>query len=427
MGFPENFLWGAASSAIQIEGAWNEDGKAPSVWDVMPKEKLTRGETCHAACDHYHRYQEDVGLMRQMGLKAYRFSINWPRVMPARGQINEAGLRFYSKLVDALKSSGIEPIITLHHAELPQWAYDMGGWMKEETADAFAEMTKAVVEALSNRVRYWITLNEPQCFSGDFLDLCSDAEEKQVSRVILLAHGKAVQTIRKYAKAPASIGIALMGITMEPAEGMAEEYAAGGTFSDMIGRMGMAYWADPMIKGRIPEPLKGTLSEEDIRTICQPLDFFGGNVYFAANYSDIPGQENPLLYPGIARTSMGWAITENILYYFTRFAYGQYGLPVLVTENGYAGLDFVMLDGKVHDPQRIDYIHRYLLGLRRATEEGIPVLGYLYWSVMDNYEWFHGYDKRFGLIYVDYRTGERTLKDSAFFYREVIETNGECL
>lgn len=420
MSFRENMLWGAASASIQIEGAWDEDGKAPSIWDTMPTEKLKRGETCHMACDHYHRYKEDVALMKEIGLKAYRFSINWPRVIPARGVVNKKGLQFYKDLVEELTAAGIEPIVTLHHAELPVWAFEAGGWNSEDTADAFAEFVRVMVEALSHRVRYWITLNEPQCFSGDYMELAPCSNEKQVSRIILLAHGKAVQVIRKYAKQPSRIGCTVMGITMEPTGEISEEYAAAGTFSDLVGRMGMAYWTDPMILGRIPAPLEGALSDEDMKTICQPLDFFAGNVYFAANYSDIPGQVNPLVYPGMA-------ITENVLYYFAKFAYQRYGLPILVTENGLSQGDFVMLDGKVHDPQRIDYIHRYLLGLKRAAEEGVPVEGYLYWSIMDNYEWFHGYDIRFGLIYVDYRTQQRILKDSARFYREVIETNGETL
>ena len=191
--------------------------------------------------------------------------------------------------------------------------------------------------------------------------------------------------------------------------------------------MGMAWWTEPMYAGRLPSQLEGTISAQDLAIIHQPLDFFGGNVYFAANYSDMPGQPNPLVYPGMARTAMDWPVTENLLYWFVKFAYQRYGLPVMVTENGYAGLDFVMLDGKVHDPQRTDYIHRYLRGLKRAADEGTPVLGYLYWSLMDNYEWFHGYDKRFGLVYVDYRSQRRTVKDSAYFYRDVIASNGEKL
>lgn len=427
MGFSDKMLWGAATSAIQIEGAWEEDGKAPSVWDNMPAAKLTRNENCHVACDHYHRWREDVALMKEIGLKAYRFSINWPRVNPARGVINEKGLQFYRDLVDALAENGIEPVITLHHSEMPQWVFDVGGWMNEETSDLFAEFVEAVVKALSDKVRYWITLNEPQCFSGDYMDLVPGSDEKTVSRVILLAHGKAVKAIREYAKQPAKIGCTVMGITMMPTEGISENYAAAGTFSDQIGKMGMAWWTEPIYAGRVPEGLKDTLTKEDMEIICHPLDFFAGNVYAAANYMDAPGRANPLVYPGIPRTGMGWPVTDDVLYYFVKFAYQKYGLPVLVSENGYAGLDSVMLDGKVHDPQRTDYIHRYLLALRRAADEDIPILGYMYWSFMDNFEWGHGYDKRFGLVYVDYQTQKRTVKDSAYYYRDVIRSGGKIL
>lgn len=210
-------------------------------------------------------------------------------------------------------------------------------------------------------------MNEPQCFSADYLSLDTEADENQVTKNIMLAHGRAVQTIRKYAQRTPKIGLTIMGISMMPVEGMVDEDSAlAMTFSEMIGRMGMGYWMNPIILGEIPDSLKGVISEED-------------------------------------------------------------KLPVLFTENGFANLDFVMLDGKVHDPQRIDYIHRYLIGLKRAVDEGIPVIGYLYWSIMDNYEWFHGYDKRFGLIYVDYRTQKRTLKDSAYYYAEVIRTNGDVV
>lgn len=428
MSFPKNFIWGASSAAIQIEGAWNEDGKTPNIWDVMPKERLTRGETCHTACDHYHRWKEDVELMKEIGLKAYRFSINWPRVIPARGEINEKGLSFYRNLVDALVQAGIEPVITLHHAELPQWAFETGGWGNEEIVEAFAEFTKVMVETLSDKVQYWITMNEPQCFSGDYLSLDTEADENQVTRNIMLAHGRAVQTIRQYAVKRPQIGLTIMGISMMPVEGITdEESAMAMTFSEMIGRMGMGYWMNPIILGEIPDALKGVISEEDIKTICQPLDMFAANVYFAGNYAEMPGRENPLMYPGMPKSMMGWSVNDELLYHFAKMAWKKYKLPVLFTENGFANLDFVMLDGKVHDPQRIDYMHRYLIGLKRAVDEGIPVIGYLYWSIMDNYEWFHGYDKRFGLIYVDYTTQKRTLKDSAYYYAEVIKTNGDNL
>ena len=427
MSFPEHFLWGAASAAAQIEGGWDADDRTPSIWDTLPAWKVSKNENPHVACDHYHRWREDVALMKEIGLKAYRFSISWSRVIPQKDTVNPKGMAFYSELIDALLEASIEPMITLYHSDLPQWAFDRGGWTNEETVEDFAFYAKTVVEAFSDRVRTWFTMNEPQCMIADYTET-TGADENAVYRLLLLAHGRAVQEMRRAAKKPLKLGHVIMGIVVEALPGLLpEETAAGMTFSDLGSFMGMLRWTDPMLLGQVPESMKGVLSAEDIAVIHQPLDLFCANVYGSANFYDNPGRENRLSYPGIPKSQIGMPIRPECIYYLAKFAWKRYGLPILFTENGFSNIDFVMLDGKVHDPQRIDYIHRYLLSLEKAVDEGIPVEGYLYWSIMDNFEWLKGYDMRFGLIYVDYPTQRRTLKDSAYYYSEVIRSNGRIL
>ena len=433
MAFPKDFLWGAASAACQVEGAWNEDGKTPSIWDALYAGHTRRDENPAVSADHYHRFREDVALMKQIGLKSYRFSISWPRVIPEEGKVNPKGLAFYSDLVDELIRSGIEPLVTLYHWDLPMWVYEKGGWLSEEISDLFADYTKVVVEALSDRVRWWMTVNEPQCFigagylGGFHAPFHQDVEHLPVLlRNYMLAHGKSVLAIRRYAKKPPVIGMAPVGSGFVPADSTPAEIERARQLT-YEGPMGLGVWLDPVLLGTVPQALEGALSSEDLAIIHQPLDFFGFNIYNALNYEDREADKGYPFYPGMPRTSMGWAVTPECLYWLPKFHYERYGLPLLVTENGAANQDWVSLDGKVHDPQRIDYIHRYLRELEKAIDEGIPVLGYQYWSIMDNYEWSEGYDKRFGLIYVDYRTQERTLKDSALDYAGIIASNGAAL
>ncbi len=435
MGFQKDFMWGASSAAYQVEGAYDEDGKGPGIWDALSDGHVLYNENGNVACDHYHRYKEDVALMKQLGLKSYRFSVSWPRVMPGEGVVNEKGLQFYSDLVDELIAAGIEPMVTLFHWNLPMWMHEKGGWENEEVAEQFAAYTEVVVEKLSDRVTWWMTVNEPQCFAGLGYVTGAHAPFYQkpevlpaVTRNIMLAHGRAVQTIRRCAKKPPKIGLASTGNGVTPAENTPEavEEARAYTYADRPNDyFGYAWWLDPMILGQVPSGLKDTVSEEDLQIIHQPLDFFGFNIYQSGNYEqDVPHSK---WYSGLPRTSTAWPITPECMYWLVKFQYERYHLPVMITENGMANCDFVMLDGKVHDPQRIDFMQRYLRELKKAVEEGIPVLGYQYWSIMDNFEWAEGYNKRFGLVYIDYRTQERIPKDSASFYAEVIRTNGENL
>jgi beta-glucosidase len=429
MAFPKDFLWGAATASAQIEGGWDKDGRTPSVWDVLPQEKIKNGDSPHGGCNHYEHWREDVANMKELGLKAYRLSISWSRVIPRRGEVNPKGLQFYSNLVDALVEAGIEPMVTLFHWDLPVWAVETGGYDSGDFPVIFEEYAKVVVDALSDKVKYWFTFNEPQLMVTNPSYEWPEHDSKKSSRNIMLAHGRAVQVIRKYAKQDPQAGIVIMGMTAIPVQGaMDEQTAKGLTFGDMSSVYGMGWWLDPIILGTIPAPLKETLSDEDIKTICQPLDFFAGNIYFAVNYLKQRGMEQfSLAFPGMPKSAMGSPITPECIYWFVKFSWERYKLPVLVTENGLTNTDFVMSDGKVHDPQRKDFIRRYLLELAKAVDEGVPVFGYLYWSLLDNFEWNDGFDPRYGLVYVDYRTQKRTIKESARFYAKVIETNGECL
>lgn len=433
MAFSKDFLWGGATAAHQIEGAAFEDGKTAGIWDALCEGHVAHGENGHVACDHYHRYKEDVAMMKEMGLKAYRFSISWPRVIPEPGVVNEKGLQFYVDLVDELVAAGIEPLVTLFHWNLPMWMYNKGGWENPEIADYFADYVKVIVNALSGKVRWWITLNEPQCFVGVGYHSGRHAPFRKetvqipfIVRNVMLAHGRAVQVIREFAKLEPKIGFAPTGPVHTPLSNSEEdiEKARKASFDEFGGIRSNSWWADPIVLGIVPEPLKKAISEEDIKTICQPLDFYAYNVYHSENNAEKPGEVNPLVRPGMPRTALNWPITPEVMYWASKFHNERYHLPILVSENGMANVDFVMLDGKVHDPQRIDYIHRHLGCLKQAVADGVPVIGYLYWSVIDNFEWAVGYDARFGLIYVDYQTQERIWKDSAYDYREIIRTNG---
>lgn len=450
MGFSKDFLWGAASAAYQIEGAYNEDGKALSIWDVASATpgKIVHGETGNVACDHYHHMKEDVAMMKEMGLKAYRFSISWPRVIPkGTGAVNEKGLQFYSDLADELIASGIEPLITLYHWDLPQALQEQGGWKNPQMVDWFSEYTRVVVRRLSDRVKYWITFNEPQLFVGAGLAFGAHAPFETntakdviwISHNVLKAHGMSVKTIRAEAKQDVMIGMAPTGGVYLPASaaGADVEDARKKSFSFNPSTFSFqnSWWADPVFLGdypkeayeAYPEEMK-IVTKEDLELISQPLDFYGFNVYQADATSTL--NENgydEYSYQGSPHTMMGWNVTPEVLYWSSKYLYERYQKPVLVTENGIAAMDWVSLDGGVHDKQREDFIHRYLLELKHAVEDGIEVMGYLYWSVMDNMEWTFGYDKRFGLIYVDYNSHERIIKDSAYWYKTVIDANGENL
>lgn len=435
--FPENFLWGAATASAQIEGGWNEDGKTPSIWDVAPAKKIKNGDNCHVSADHYHRYTEDVALMKQMRLKSYRFSISWSRVIPKEGVVNQKGLQFYSDLVDELLAAGIEPLVTIFHWDMPLWVYKKGGWLSKKIIPLFAEYTKVVVEKLSDRVTYWMAINEPQCFIMNGYMQGAHAPFKhrylalsKLTRICLFAHKEAVDIIRKYAKKPPKVGIAMAAGAFVPKSESEDDIkeARRKSFEEGLGQMSNKWWCDPVLKGESVSAYGVYHTrKKDMPKIKVKLDFVGVNVY--QPFTDGSWGNKPADVPEGRKTSLGWIIDGKALYWTIRFFYERYGLPVMVTENGMADDDEhdKIVNGAVHDTKRIRFLKEYLNGVKRAVNEDIPVIGYQWWSLLDNFEWAEGYAPRFGLIHVDYKTGERTLKDSAYEYKRIIESNGDIL
>ena len=435
MNFPKDFLWGVATAATQIEGAWNEDDKCPSIWD-MSDGHIKNNDTCHEACDHYHRYKEDVQLLKKLGVKSYRFSVNMCRVMPEKGVINQKGLEFYSNLVDELVKEGIEPLCTLYHWDLPMWAQKLGGWKNDEIQNWYLQYAEAVVEALSDRVRYWMTFNEPQMFimMGYVVGSAAPYKHQVFSfrkhhlRNMLLAHGKAVRMIREKAKKKALVGIAMASSTFIPitesAEDIADAYVQ--SFESQVGEGSNSMYMDPIVLGKATKMLKRALSAEDLKIISEPIDFIGLNVYQCSNPMGDKKYKETYMKENHPKTDMDWYIDGRCLYWTVRHYWKRYQLPIMITENGMADT-LEAVDGKVHDQQRIDFLDEFIGNLKRAVDEDIPVLGYQYWSFMDNFEWNEGYGPRFGLVHVNYATQERIFKDSAYRYMEIIKENGESL
>ena len=434
--FPKDFLWGAATASAQIEGGWDCGGRTPSIWDVAPAGKVHNDETCHIACDHYHRWREDVALMKELGLKSYRFSVSWSRIIPQEGTVNEEGLKFYSDLVDALLEAGIEPLVTLYHWDLPLWVHEKGGWKTLAIRNAFLEYASAVVDRLSDRVQYWITFNEPQCFlmngymqgvhapfQRDYLSL------PRITRNFMLTNAATVRLIRERAKKNPRIGIAFAAGAFIPAEETQSgiETARHKSFYKGMGTMNNRWWMDPILLGK-PVAAYGVYRsrKRDMKDIQVDFDFIGINNYTAFNYSDWGGDKN-IDASNLPKNSLGWIIDGRSIYWTVRFLHERYKLPIMITENGMSNLDAVNEQGEVADDLRIGYIDEYLQNLKRAISEGIPVLGYQHWSLMDNFEWAEGYDPRFGLIYVDYGTGKRTIKKSGYHYKSIIESNGATI
>ena len=451
MTFPQGFVWGGATSAYQIEGAAYEDGRGPSIWDVFCRKPgaVLQGESGDRACDHYHRYKEDVALMKNLGLKAYRFSIAWPRVLPrGRGATNQAGLDFYDRLTDEVLSSGITPYVTLYHWDYPLRLYEEGGWFKRESSDWFAEYAAVVVDRLSDRVRHWLTFNEPQVFVGMGYQEGYHAPGERlefpavlsIAHNVLLAHGKAVRTIRNRSKTKSSIGYAVAPHEVPvPASASDDDIqAARKVFSAVTKKdcLNNTWWTDPVVFGRYPEEgvklfakALPSMGSNDMSIICQPLDFLGLNVYFGRKYcAGSNGAPEPVPFePGQAYTLCHWPVVPESLYWATQYYCERYKLPVIISENGMAGSDALSRDGGVHDPERIDFLKGYLRELKRACADGIDVRGYFLWSILDNFEWAAGYSQRFGIVYVDYQTQKRIVKDSARWYKEVIASNGAVL
>lgn len=436
MKFPNDFLWGASTSSAQIEGAWNEDGKTPSIWDDAPREKIKHGEDCHVACDHYHRFKEDVAMMKEMGLNSYRFSISWPRVIDENNQVNPQGLRFYSSLVDELKRAGIEPIVTLYHWDMPRWVQDLGGWESKRITPYFLHFAETVVDALSDRVKYWITFNEPSCFLMNGYMQGAHAPFKRhylslrkFTRVFMETNAKTVAMIRARAVLPPLIGLSFAASAFLPKkedDSESIEQARRKTFYRGMGTMNNRWWMDPILLGR-PATAYGVYRNcgKKVKSFRCDFDFLGVNHYEAFDYA-LWGGDKHADRTGKRRNSLGWILDERSLYWTMRFLYERYRLPILVTENGIALDDRANeASGEIEDVERCLSLDRFLAAVARACEEGVPVIGYEHWSLLDNFEWAEGYGPRFGLIYVDFATGERKWKRSAWHYRDLIAKKGE--
>jgi beta-glucosidase len=450
-GFPPDFAWGVATAAYQIEGAPTADGKGPSVWDMFCGKPgaIWGAQRGDVACDHYARWKEDIALMKELGIKAYRFSAAWTRIIPeGAGAVNGKGIDFYSRLVDGLLAAGIEPWLTLFHWDYPLALYHKGGWLNRESADWFSAYADVMTRALSDRVTHWMTLNEPQCFIGlgHQIGLHAPGDRLRFDEVLraahhaLLAHGRGVQAIRAAARAPASIGLAPVGIIRMPATDSAADIDAARRATSSVTRrdcFSNTWWLDPIFKGRYPDDglaLFGDAAprvhEGDMATIAQALDFFGVNIYNGSYVkAGKDGLPEDVPFPaGYPKTTFdNWPVVASSIYWGPRFLHERYGLPIVITENGHQNGDIVSLDGKVHDPQRIDYVQRYLRELRHAAVDGVPVKGYFQWCFTDNFEWQLGDSSRNGIVFTDYATQARIPKDSALWYREVIRANGSNL
>jgi beta-glucosidase len=457
--FPSTFLWGASTSAYQIEGAVREGGRTPSIWDTFSHTpgKTVDGDHGDIAVDHYRRYPEDVALMAELGLGAYRFSVSWSRVQPTgRGPAAQIGLDFYRRLVDELLSHGIKPAVTLYHWDLPQDLEDAGGWPERETAYRFAEYAQLVGEALGDRVEHWMTLNEPWCSaflgyaSGVHAPGRTDPEASlKAAHHLNLAHGLGTSALRSVMPARNSIAVSLNSSTVRTVSQDPADLAAAQKIDDLANGV----FHGPMLHGAYPETLlKATekitdwsyVGEGDLVLIKQPLDALGLNYYTpalvsaadpeaagpradghgASAYSPWPGTEDVMFHqPPGEQTQMGWSIDPTGLHeLLMRYTREAPGLPLYITENGAAYDDKPDPEGRVHDPERIAYLHGHLSAVRRAIADGADVRGYYQWSLMDNFEWSYGYEKRFGMVYVDYDTLERTPKSSARWYAEVART-----
>jgi beta-glucosidase len=442
--FPDGFRWGASTSAYQIEGSPLADGAGPGIWHRFSHTpgRTANGETGDIACDHYHRYEADVELMRSLGLNAYRFSISWSRVFPAgTGTVNRAGLDFYQRLVDRLLTAGIQPSITLYHWDLPAALDDRGGWLNPDIADWFRDYAGTIFGALDDRVTMWTTLNEPWVVAdGGYLHgLLAPGhanlfEAPIVAHNQLRAHGAAVQAYRALGKH--QIGVVVNLEPKYPASDQPEDLAATARADAYMNRQ----YLDPIFLGSYPGelaeifgPAWPALSEADMRLIHQPIDFLGINYYFRSvtrnDPTALPVRASRVRQPRHPYTETGWEIFAPALTRVLLWVGERYGeIPLYITENGAAMYDPPSpIDGKVEDPLRVHYFREHLRAAHAALMQGVDLRGYYAWSLMDNYEWSLGYSKRFGIVHVDFETQERTPKSSARFYSEVIRTNGECL
>ena len=445
--FPPNFVWGAATSSYQIEGAWDTDGKGESIWDRFAHTpgKVIDGSNGDVACDHYHLYADDVALMADLGLQAYRFSVAWPRILPdGRGRINQAGLDYYSRLVDTLLAANITPFTTLYHWDLPQALQDRGGWPVRATAEAFAEYADVVSRHLGDRVKQWITINEPWCVAflshqvGEHAPGWQDWPKAIVaSHHVLLAHGLAVPIIRANI-ADAAVGITLNFTPAEPASPSRADFEATRWFDGYFNRWfieplyGRGYPADMVADyaaaGHLPNGLD-FVQRDDLEVIGALTDFMGVNMYTREVVRAQDAVDNlpqtVFAAPAEERTDIGWEVHAQSLYRLLLRLYSHYQIGKLyITENGAAYSDAPDANGRINDQRRVKYLRDHLAACHRAIQAGVPLDGYFQWSLMDNFEWAKGYEQRFGMVWVDFATQQRIPKASAEWYQAAIQHNG---
>jgi beta-glucosidase len=449
--FPEGFLWGVSTSAYQIEGAVADDGRGPSVWDTFARQPGTtcRGDTGDVACDSYHRLTEDLDLLSDLGVTGYRFSVSWPRVQPdGRGAVNQAGLDYYQRLVDGLRERNIEPLLTLYHWDLPQPLEDAGGWPRRDTAQRFAEFAAIMGAAVGDRVTRWITLNEPQVVANLGYRLGIHAPGHRdwpaaaaTTHHLLLGHGLALEALRSELRSSARIGISLNLTAVRPAT--PDQAGPAARLEAETNRI----FLEPVLSGRYPEgdaraellPPADLIADGDLATIGAPIDFLGVNYYQAPTVGYRAASDNArhdeervdghpdlvrIVPAGTQRSAMGWPIDSSGLYDLLTLLHSRApGLPLYITENGMAAEDYVDPDGQVNDQDRIAYLRDHLTVTAQAIADGVNVRGYCCWSLLDNFEWAAGYQKRFGLVFVDYGTQQRIKKASAAFYQQVAKEN----
>jgi beta-glucosidase len=440
--FPKDFIWGCADSAYQVEGAWNEDCKGPSIWDtfVHTPGHVVNGETGDIAVDHYHRYKEDVDLLKELGLDAYRFSVAWSRVLPdGTGAVNQAGLDFYDRLVDELLKQKIEPYVCLFHWDLPQVLQDKGGWPNRDTAYAFADYARLVTGHLSDRVKVWMTHNEPWVaamagyFAGEHAPGIRDVSSAfKALHHLLLSHGLAAEAIRASAKQPIKVGITLNLNPVHPASESKNDLNAASRMDAVLNRSTL----DPLLKGTTPiqefaigKLLSGSLIKPGDLEKINTLDLLGVNYYTrtVVKYdSKFPVVMANQVHPEGNEYSGMWEIYPEGIYEFLTRIWKDYQpkCEIMITENGIPVPDGLDFDNRVRDERRIRYLRNHITQVQRAMDEGVPVKGYFHWTLMDNFEWAYGYGQRFGLVYVDFKTQKRTIKDSGHWFARMIQDNG---
>lgn len=436
-----DFVWGVATAAYQIEGGYREDGKGDSIWDTFShdKNRIKNGDTGDVACDHYHKYKQDIELLDKLGVKAYRFSIAWTRILPdGTGKINQKGLDFYNNLINELLKYGIEPFVTLFHWDYPQKLFEKGGWLNPESSDWFYNYAKIVGKAFGDRVKNFITINEPQCILGgmvrpDHAPGMNFTVKDRLTAVhnILKAHGKAVIALRETVE-NCRVGYAPCGYVTIPKDNSSKsiEFAKKVYFSinKDAPTDNVALFSDPVMLGDYPEEyyryfkdILPEISTDDMKIISTPIDYYCQNIYQGQIVYE--GKHSEVIYEPFrgGKTSLGWNIIPQVMYWGPKFLYERYKKPIFITENGTANADVVCFDGQIHDAERIDFIDRYVEEMNKAIKDGVDIRGYFYWSFMDNMEWNLGYDPRFGLVYVDYETQERIPKDSFYYYSKLIK------